>query len=139
MLLLYEHYVYGLLYSAYGDRIIYQFKGKTGIPDFLYHSRTFNAILDTKYIPKYNNQPIENYVIRQLSGYGKDLDILKRLGYENLSETSSILSIPCVVIYPTEANIVIQNPFANKNLDDIWTAEKGLLQFFKIAIPLPTI
>ena len=36
MSLLYEHYVYGLLHEAYHNRISYQFKGKTGYPDFLY-------------------------------------------------------------------------------------------------------
>ena len=81
MSLLYEHYVYGLLYEAYNGKVTYQFSGATGYPDFLYSSNGFNAILDTKYIPKYENQPLDTYVIRQLSGYGRDLAILKRLGY----------------------------------------------------------
>ena len=33
MSLLYEHYVYGLLYEAYQEKITYQFKGNTGYPD----------------------------------------------------------------------------------------------------------
>ena len=67
MSLLYEHYVYGLLYDAYGDKISYQYKGKTGFPDFLYCSSSFKAILDTKYIPKYENVSLDNNVIRQLT------------------------------------------------------------------------
>ena len=53
MSLLYEHYVYGLLYEAYREKISYQYRGVTGLPDFLYKSKHFNSILDTKYIPKY--------------------------------------------------------------------------------------
>ena len=53
MALLYEHYVYGLLNKAYGRKITYQFKGETGYPDFLFRTDDFKAILDTKYIPKY--------------------------------------------------------------------------------------
>lgn len=75
MSLLYEHYVYGLLREAYGNRILYQCEGETGFPDFLYCSSGFRAILDTKYIPKYETASLDNYVIRQLSGYSRDLPI----------------------------------------------------------------
>lgn len=81
MSLLYEHYVYGLLREAYGKKISYQYKGETGYPDFLYCSSGFRAILDTKYIPKYEAALLDNYVIRQLSGYSRDLPILKKLSY----------------------------------------------------------
>lgn len=86
MSLLYEHYVYGLLHEAYGNRISYQYKGETGYPDFLYCSNGFRAILDTKYIPKYEASSLDNNVIRQLSGYSRDLPILKKLGYKNIDE-----------------------------------------------------
>ncbi len=82
MSLLYEHYVYGMLNDAYGNKIQYQFCGKTGKPDFLYCSSSYEAILDTKYIPKYAYNPLDTYVVRQLSGYSrdflywKDLDML---------------------------------------------------------------
>ena len=73
MSLLYEHYVYGLLYEAYQEKITYQFKGNTGYPDFLYTSGTFKAILDSKYIPKYERHSLDTYAIRQLSGYSLSL------------------------------------------------------------------
>ena len=96
MSLLYEHYVYGLLHEAYRERITYQFKGKTGFPDFLYKSKEYKAILDTKYIPKYDEKSLDKDVVRQLSGYGRDLRILTHLEYKDVSP------IPCIIIYPKE-------------------------------------
>ena len=139
MSLLYEHYVYGLLYEAYRNRIEYQFKGKTGLPDFLYRSNGFKAILDTKYIPKYENEPLDTYVIRQLSGYSRDIPILKRLGYDDIAEDSPTPSVPCVIIYPQEAN-TFRNPFMGKRLSDLCTNRiRKLSQFYKISIPIPII
>lgn len=92
MSLLYEHYVYGLLHDAYGDKVLYQVKGRTGYPDFLYKSHDFKAILDTKYIPKYDESYLlDNYVVRQLSGYSRDLPILQKLGYNEIDEESPCL------------------------------------------------
>lgn len=139
MSLLYEHYVYGLLRKAYKNKIIYQFGGKTGYPDFLYSSKDFKAILDTKYIPKYNNEPLETYIIRQLSGYSRDLPILKRLGYEDISEDSPIPIVPCVIIYPKE-DIKAKNPFMGKKLAALCSdKEPKLSHFYKISIPIPII
>lgn len=137
MSLLYEHYVYGLLNEAYGDKIKYQFKGKTGLPDFLYCSTGFKAILDTKYIPKYESSSLDKNVIRQLSGYSRDIPILRHLGYENIDEESPIPNVPCVIIYPKEGNGV-KNPFIKKTLRDLCTTPvRKLARFYKICIPLP--
>lgn len=139
MSLLYEHYVYGLLHEAYKDKITYQFKGKTGYPDFLYKSEDFNAILDTKYVPKYDKGFLDTYVIRQLSGYSRDLLILKQLGYENLDEDSLLPTVPCVIIYPEEDNKVY-NPFRNKNLSELCTDSLlNLSMFYRISIPVPVL
>ena len=140
MSLLYEHYVYGLLSKAYKDRISYQFKGNTGYPDFLYRSEEFKAILDTKYIPKYKNDSIlDTYVVRQLSGYSRDIPILRYLGYHDIDEESPIPSIPCVIIYPENSGHG-ENPFLNKPLSDLCTNKVyGLSQFYKISIPIPVI
>lgn len=137
MSLLYEHYVYGLLNEAYGDKITYQFSGKTGSPDFLYCSTGFKAILDTKYIPKYESSSLDNNVIRQLSGYSRDIPILWHLGYEDIVEESPISNVPCVIIYPKEGRDV-KNPFANKRLRDLCTTPvRKLARFYKICVPLP--
>lgn len=139
MSLLYEHYVYGLLYDAYGDKISYQYKGKTGSPDFLYCSSSFKAILDTKYIPKYENVSLDNNVIRQLSGYSRDIPILRHLGYEDIDEESPIPNVPCVIIYPKEGHDV-KNPFANKRLRDLCTTPvRKLARFYKVCVPLPVV
>ncbi len=139
MSLLYEHYVYGLLYEAYGNKIAYQYKGITGYPDFLYVSEDFKAILDTKYIPKYEDKPVDTNVVRQLSGYSRDLSVLRKLGYENIEEDSAIPSVPCVIVYPIEGSDVF-NPFKGNKLKDICNMRlEGLSHFYKIDIPLPTV
>lgn len=139
MSLLYEHYVYGLLYDAYGDKISYQYKGKTGFPDFLYCSSNFKAILDTKYIPKYENVSLDNNVIRQLSGYGRDIPILRHLGYDEINEESPVPNVPCVIIYPKEGDDVM-NPFVKKQLQELCTTPvRKLARFYKICIPLPVM
>lgn len=141
MSLLYEHYVYGLLYQAYNNRITYQYKGKTGVPDFLYSSNNFKAILDTKYIPKYEKENLYTNVVRQLSGYSRDITILKHLGYD-IKESSPVPSVPCIIIYPIdeENKEKIENPFIGNYLSELCTfKEEGLSQFYKIAIPIPTI
>ena len=139
MSLLYEHYVYGLLNEAYGEKISYQFNGKTGIPDFLYCSTEFKAILDTKYIPKYESLSLDKNVIRQLSGYSRDIPILRRLGYENINEESPVPNVPCVIIYPKEGRDV-KNPFKNKRLRDLCTTPvRKLARFYKVCVPLPVM
>ena len=133
MSLLYEHYVYGLLHEAYRERITYQFKGKTGFPDFLYKSEEYKAILDTKYIPKYEEKSLDKDVVRQLSGYGRDLRILTHFEYKDVSP------IPCIIIYPKEGKRK-NNPFLGNNLRMLCGKSlKGFLEFYKIEVSLPTI
>lgn len=138
MSLLYEHFVYGLLHEAYHDKISYQYSGNTGFPDFLYRSEGYKAILDTKYIPKYENEPLDLYVVRQLSGYGRDLKILRHLGYEGLNEDSQVPPVPCIIIYP-ETRQTLPNPFIDKELTELCVVERGLSQFYKLSVPIPTI
>lgn len=139
MSLLYEHYVYGLLYEAYNDRISYQYGGKTGFPDFLYCTKGFKAILDTKYIPKYEYGSLDTNVVRQLSGYSRDIPILKHLGYTDVSEESPTPTVPCVIIYPEEADEG-GNPFMGRRLSDLCSNRvKKLSKFYKISIPIPVI
>lgn len=136
MSLLYEYYVYGLLQEAYPGRISYQFDGANGErPDFLYKSFEYNAILDTKYIPKFDSEKIETYIIRQLSGYGRDLKILKHLGYKD-----DFPHVPCIVVYPKEDTSPFKiNPFLNRQIRDLCIVEPGFLEFYKLVIPLPVI
>jgi len=134
MSLLYEHYVYGLLHEAYRERITYQFKGERGSPDFLYKSKEYKAILDTKYIPKYEDESLDTDVVRQLSGYGRDLRILTHLEYKK-----DVSPIPCIIIYPKEGKRK-NNPFLGNNLRMLCGKSlKGLLEFYKTEVSLPTI
>ena len=139
MSLLYEHYVYGLLHEAYHDKIVYQFKGKTGKPDFLYKSKGFKAILDAKYMPQCEENLLAKDVVRQLSGYSRDLPILRHLGYDDMKEDSQIPTVPCIIIYPEKENNV-HNPFKNKNLSELCTRHyPNLSKFYGISIPVPTL
>ena len=141
MSLLYEHYVYGLLHEAYREKITYQFESKAGKPDFLYKSDEYKA-LDTKYIPKYESEHLDTYVVRQLSGYSRDLRILKHLGYKGINEEMLVPPIPCVVIYPKEEKSWERNPFLGKPLKELCSSDSlvsDLLLFYKICVPLPVL
>lgn len=139
MALLYEHYVYGLLNKAYGGKITYQFKGETGYPDFLFRTDEFKAILDTKYIPKYESQSLDTAVIRQISGYSRDIPVLKQLGYDDIKEYSCVPDVPCVIIYPVEGK-GNANPFMEKELKELISMPvPNLSRFYKICVPLPIV
>ena len=142
MSLLYEHYVYGLLHEAYREKITYQFESKAGKPDFLYKSDEYKAILDTKYIPKYESEHLDTYVVRQLSGYSRDLRILKHLGYKGINEEMLVPPIPCVVIYPKEEKSWERNPFLGKPLKELCSSDSlvsDLVWVYKICVPLPVL
>lgn len=104
-----------------------------------YITKPFKAILDTKYIPKYESLSLDKNVIRQLSGYSRDIPILRRLGYENINEESPVPNVPCVIIYPKEGRDV-KNPFKNKRLRDLCTTPVcKLARFYKVCVPLPVM
>lgn len=127
MAMLYEHYVLGLLREAYGSMIHYQVRGHTGYPDFVCYSP--QMVLDTKYIPRFEHGSLDTYIVRQLSGYGRDKWIFP---------TKPNANIPCVIIYPIEGEIY--NPFKGKRLEDLLnTEDRYLWNFHKIAVPLPIL
>ncbi len=140
MPLLYEHYVLALLHAAYGNDIVYQLVGtQQERPDFLYRSDTYKAIMDTKYIPRYETQTIDKDYIRQVSGYGRDLRVLRALDYDGLTEESALCAVPSIIIYPTTSNANTANPFLRQTLATMCRAEKGWNRIYKIGIPLPTL
>lgn len=127
MSMLYEHYVLGLLKEAYGNKIHYQAQGYTGYPDFVCYSP--QIVMDTKYIPRFENNSIDTYIVRQLSGYSRD---------KKLFPNSPINNIPCVIIYPIEGEE--ENPFKNMVLEDTLVNEdRRLWNFYKVAVPLPVL
>ncbi len=147
MPLLYEHYVLGLLCDAYDrKRIHYQSVGeKKERPDFSFRATAtddFKAVLDTKYKLWYDwDGKFDIDDIRQLSGYGRDLKILRGLGYKGLDVDSPVQDVPCIIIYPIKGED-ITNPFIEKEgLGDFCVKENevgGWARFYKIGVPLPT-
>lgn len=126
MALLYEHYVLGLLKEEYGDRIRYQAHGCTGYPDFICCSP--KIVMDTKYIPRFEADNLDNYIVRQLSGYSRDKCLFPE----------SNVNIPCLIIYPTEGGA--ENPFKGKSLEALLMKEEQYLwNFYRIAVPLPIL
>ena len=127
MSLLYEHYVYGLLKEAYGNKIHYQEHGYTGYPDFVCYDPTI--VMDTKYIPRLEESKIDAYIIKQLSGYSRDRKLFKDRPVGN---------IPCLIIYPKEGEPA--NPFKEKSLIQLIKNEDIYAwNFYKVAVPLPTL
>lgn len=127
MAMLYEHYVLGLLREAYGTKIHYQVRGRTGYPDFVCYSP--QVVLDTKYIPRFEHGGIDTYIVRQLSGYSRDKWIFP---------TKPDANVPCAIIYPKEGEI--GNPFKGKRLEDFLNNEdRCLWNFHRIAVPLPVL
>ncbi len=142
MSLLYEHYVLGLLREAYGrENIKYQFEGKDEEkPDFLYCSEEDKAILDAKYKPAYKTKD-KLADISQLSGYGRDLTILKELGFNEINESTPVQDVPCIIIYPAEGEDM-NNPFKGESLDQFCMDKnkvEGWARFYKVEVSLPTI
>ncbi|KAK3604966.1 hypothetical protein CHS0354_000630 [Potamilus streckersoni] len=123
---LFELYVLGLLRDKYSnDIIIFQCKGTYGIPDFLLKGEP-KMIIDAKYkriYQKDNNYEIDD--IRQLSGYARDCEIVKKL------VCTKDVVIDCLIIYPDQK--------AEEKLSDNLknTPICGFTKFYKMPIKLP--
>ena len=88
-------------------------------------------ILDSKYIPGIADEKIDIYIIRQLAGYARDTQLLKRL------ERGEADVVPCTLIYPQLANATTAN--FDKPLHNLYEPIAGYSQFYKICVNLPTI
>lgn len=134
MPLLYEHYVLGLLKQAYGNKIVYQYRGATGRPDFLYIDKEKPLILDTKYIDLQdkNTKDIDIHIVRQLSGYSRDSKIRSALG------VTPEKVIPCVYIFPSTSDNSISD-FKGQEILERANKLSDLLEFYKIGVRIPTI
>lgn len=132
---LFELYVYSLLKDAYGSKIIYQLsedgkrqtRGNYGDIDFMKLDE--KILIDTKYKEIYTQDgkyDIDN--IRQLSGYARDCEVLKKLDITSDNEV-----IDCIFIYPDKT--------ANDNLKNRDLKETSIIQFtkfYKCGIKLPS-
>ena len=133
MPLLYEHYVLGLLKRDYGNDILYQNKGWfSWRPDFLHKKE--QIIMDTKYIPKFEDSGLTGDIVGQLAGYSR---ITKFAHDLNVDENTVI---PCLILYPTLSAEAKSFHF-DINTPLIEQAEKsrGLIKFYKLPVPMPKL
>jgi len=139
MTLLFERYVYSKLFKVCRNNIKFQVHGEYGSVDFL--NVDDKTIIDTKYKTYYN----ENFTgqkqwkrdkiakdIRQLSGYSRDREILKKM---NIDITDADFCLDCVIIYPNkkaETEIAKYEHLKQKN-----NKIQQFNKFFKYGIRLP--
>lgn len=130
---LFELYVLGLLKERFGNDIEFQVHGNYGDADYILKKEGMKMIIDAKYKPQYQFESIDNYLIkdiRQLSGYGRDKLLIKKLQVE---ETKIV---DLLIIYPDQTGVM---DFQN----DILLGKKEpidkFVQFYKIGIKLPMI
>lgn len=94
---LFELYVYSKLSAAYPGNILFQVRGYCGTAaDYIHVGE--HIIIDAKYKPRYdysNSGIIPD--IREISGYGRDLSILKHFGKDFLNSDEEV---KCLIIYP---------------------------------------
>ena len=133
MALLYEHYVLGLLKRDYGNNIGYQITGWfKWIPDFLHKKE--RIIMDTKYMPKLNEEHIYGEIVSQLAGYSRVNS------FRNYLKVDDDYIIPCLVFYP-EISASAENFHFDTKTPLIQQSEKDdkLLLFYKKSVPLPKL
>ena len=96
-----------------------------------------NCILDTKYIllddknDTYAKAKMRS-IVRQLSGYARDIKIIAKLGYREQNWKNVV--VPCVIIYPKSKTEME----SDKPIDLHQYAKcEGWLEFYKIGVALP--
>jgi 5-methylcytosine-specific restriction enzyme subunit McrC len=95
---LFELYAFAQMKDA-GLNVSYQQAGNYGTVDFLVYDKDNPIIIDTKYKKLYDNEEYNIDDIRQVSGYARDIRLLKNL-YGSEYE-AKINSVPkCLIIYP---------------------------------------
>jgi len=124
---LFELYVLTKLDAEYGNDILFQYHGKYGESDFIHITK--RRILDAKYKIRYHHKyAIED--IRQLSGYARDVNVLKKM---NVNLVNPIIP-ECFIIYPNQSgdkNIIDSKLLSEEN------EVKQFLKFYKYGIKLP--
>ena len=139
---LFELYIYYLLTDAYGTyNIVFQAQGRHETrADYV--DVESGLIIDAKYKTWYSfsdNQkgnPIED--IRQLSGYARDLKIIKQM---NVSDPEKYIP-PCIIIYPNSDGCENFQGKTLKELSDKNSSNNPLshfVNFYKVGVKLPTL
>ena len=130
MPLLFEIYVLAKLREKYGSDIQYQVKGKFGEADYIKQGEGVPLILDAKYKTKYKEDKYDTNDIRQLTGYARDKDILKKLGVKD-----DLTVVSCMILYPNQDGIeeFTDGNLLNEKKEDI----DGFTHFYKLGISYP--
>jgi 5-methylcytosine-specific restriction enzyme subunit McrC len=142
---LFELYVLGLLRDQFGSQAVAygweQARGNFGLPDFLLIGDE-PWIIDAKYKPSYQRDWYIIDDIRQVSGYARDKEVLKKLGVakENLATTV----IHCLLVYPDRLDARdLEEPDEDATvevagLEQLKKGEIGdFTRFYKLAVRLP--
>ena len=79
--------------------------------------------------------------IRQLAGYARDRNVLKRLGIQETGEQDSAV-VPCVIIYPEVRGVDVifdgsHSPIDQMRLDV--APEEMFVGFYRMGFPLPVL
>ena len=113
----------------------------TGKPDFLYADEEHPLIQDTKYKPRYGTGTFDKDDVRQLAGYARDREVLKRLGvYETEEQDSAV--VPCVIIYPEMRGVGVKFDGAHSPIDQVWLEVapiEKLVGFYRMCFSLPVL
>ena len=92
--------------------------------------------MDAKYKPYYTgNADVKWSDIREISGYARDKDLLKKIGWVKDGEVNASEVPPCVVIYPEYENgeTALDPTGILNNAKEI----KNYTNFYKIAVKVP--
>jgi 5-methylcytosine-specific restriction enzyme subunit McrC len=134
---LFELYVFVILKEA-GLNIDYHKRGNYGEVDFLDYDE--KIIIDTKYKKIYDGETQEYKIedIRQISGYARDIELLKKLyGADNANWENIVPN--CLIIYPDQKNGCENMPSHSSEFikGDEYHRISQFNKFYKYGIKLP--
>ncbi|MGX8681517.1 MAG: hypothetical protein ACSW74_02545 [Spirochaetales bacterium] len=131
---LFELYVYSLLEKAYPKQVLFQEPGSHKTRCDYLHLQS-KMIMDAKYKPGYSFREEDSKVyslmddIREISGYARDMRLLKRMG-------KGEDYIPrCMIIYPDQNDGI--SGFAGTDLVEQGIGINEFSRFYRLGVKLP--
>ncbi len=136
---LFELYVLGLLKNEFGNLVDYHERGNYGETDFILQEP--KMIIDTKYKKGYANGECEYLIedVRQLSGYARDVGVLKKLKCYDENNKDETKVIPCLIVH-YDKDLLTQEEAKSYEINlDEKIEIKQFVKFYKLAVKLPEI
>jgi 5-methylcytosine-specific restriction enzyme subunit McrC len=128
---IFELYVLGQLKDIYGEKVVYHPRGNYGETDFLLISDSERYIIDAKYKTKYIKEEYKIEDIRQLAGYSRDTNVLKKMGIEEGAYKTVVPA--CLIIHPDQSiEKSLSRPIETSKITQF-------ANFYKCGIKLPEI